>query len=257
MKKNYYVLIAIIVASITFQGCYSLKKSEDYYGIKTEDIKNVVFILDISGSMENIAEKNVKGELINTATNYAADKTSSLVSNTIGGEAGSIAGSLLNKNVKKSVTKLQKARKKLIPAIKGLPETTMFEIIVFENGVKTWRKNLVPATKTNKLEAQAYIEALKAGGGTNIYDAVNKAFELAGDGAKDSTIAVNVETIFLLSDGAPSAGPVTKPDDIRKDIKTWNNLQRIKIHSIGLGDDCDENFMRGLAEDNGGIYIDK
>jgi len=257
MKRIYFVLIAIIIATITFQGCYSLKKSEDYYGIKTEEIKNVVFILDISGSMEFIAEKNAKGEIISSTTNYAADKASSAVSKTIGGEAGNIAGSLLNKNVKKSVTKLQKARKKLIPAIKGLPETTMFDVIVFENGVKIWRKKLVPATKANKLEAQAYIEALKAGGGTNIYDAVKAAFDLAGDGAKDSTIALNVETIFLLSDGAPSAGPVTNPDGIRKDVKTWNPLQRVKIHSIGLGDDCDEEFMRGIAEDNGGIYVDK
>ena len=257
MKRIYYTLIAIIITTITFQGCYSLKKSEDYYGIKTEEIKNVVFILDISGSMENIAEKNVKGEVINNATNYAADKASSAVSKTIGGEAGNIAGNLLNKKVKKSVTKLQKARKKLIPAIKGLSETTMFNVIVFENGVKVWRKKLVPATKTNKLEAQAYIEALKAGGGTNIYDAVKTAFDFAGNGAKDSTITLNVETIFLLSDGAPSAGPVKNPNDIRKDIKTWNPLQRIKIHSIGLGEDCDEEFMRGLAEDNGGIYVDK
>lgn len=257
MKNIYLVLIALIFTSVLFQGCYSLKKSEDYYGIKTEEIKNVVFILDISGSMEFIAEKNAKGEIIASTTNYAADKASSTVSNAIGGEAGNIAGSLLNKKVKKSVTKLQKARKKLIPAIKGLPETTMFDVIVFENGVKLWKKKLVPATKANKLQAQTFIEALKAGGGTNIYDAVKSAFDLAGDGAKDSTIALNVETIFLLSDGAPSSGPVTNPDGIRTDVKKWNLLQRVKIHSIGLGDDCDEKFMRGIAEDNGGIYVDK
>jgi len=257
MKKKYLTSIFLFLYIFLLQGCYSLRKSENFYGIKTDEIKKVVFVIDISGSMENIAEKDAKGKIISQATNVIADKASSTVSKTIGGEAGNLAGSLLSKKVKKSVTKLQKARQKLIPAIKGLPETTMFNIIVFENGVKVWDKNMVPANKTNKLKAQAYVEALKAGGGTNIYDALKTAFDMAGNGVSDANIPLNVETIFLLSDGAPSAGAVTNPDQIRSDVKDWNKLQRIKIHTIGLGEDCDKNFMTGLAQDNGGVFVDK
>ncbi len=253
MKKIVGISLLFLLGVTILQSCYSVKKSEDYYGIKTSDIGKVVFVLDISGSMENIAERDVKGELINTATNVAADAAGSAVSHAIGGEAGQLAGSLLSKKTKKSLTKLQKARKKLIPAIKGLPESTLFNVIVFENGVRVWRKTMQPATDANKLQAQAYIESLKAGGGTNIYEAMEKAFEFAGPGATDETKPLDVESIFLLSDGEPSAGPVTSTEAVRK----WNPLKRVKVHTIGLGDDCDEAFMRGLAADNGGVYIDK
>ncbi|MCD6367421.1 MAG: VWA domain-containing protein, partial [Bacteroidales bacterium] len=242
---------------IILQGCYSLKKSKDYYGIQTQDLKKIVFILDISGSMEGQAETNLKGEVVSKATHYAAEKAGSVVSNEIGGEVGNMAGSLLKKKVEKSLTKLQKARKELIPAIKGLPEDALFDIIIFENTVKVWRTGMVEASKSNKRAAQTYLETLKSGGGTNIYDAMGKAFEMAGTNVSDSMKPINVETVFLLSDGAPSSGSVTSPDGIREAVKKWNSYHRITIHTIGLGKDCDENFMKGLATDNNGIYIDK
>jgi len=257
MRTKQVLLIAGTLFLIIFQGCYSLKKSKDYYGIKTQDMKKIVFILDISGSMEGQTETNLKGEVVAKATRYVADKTSHVVSNEIGGEAGKMAGNLLKKKVEKSITKLQKARKKLIPAIKGLPEDAVFDIIVFENTVKVWRPGMTEASKSNKLIAQTYLEALKAGGGTNIYGALKKAFDMAGSNVNDSVKPVDVETVFLLSDGAPSSGLETSPDAIREAVKKWNPYHRITIHTIGLGKDCDENFMKGLAADNNGIYIDK
>jgi len=257
MRKKHVLFIAITLLLVVFQGCYSLKKSKDYYGIKTQELKKIVFVLDISGSMEGLAETNLKGEVVSKATNYVADKAGNAVSKEVGGEVGDMAGNLLKKKVKKSLTKLQKARKELIPAIKGLPEDAVFDVIIFENTVRVWKSDMTEATKSNKLKAQTYLETLKAGGGTNIYDALKKAFDMAGDNVNDSVKPVQVQTVFLLSDGAPSSGPETNPDAIREAVKKWNPYHRITIHTIGLGKDCDENFMKGLAADNNGIYIDK
>lgn len=226
-----------------------VKKSDKYYGIELKESK-YVFLIDISGSMENQAEKDVQGRIISKATDKVADK----ISDKVGG--GEIVG-LVNNQIKKQMTKLEKAKKKIIPVINGFTEDNYFTIIIFDNEIRMWKKELVQATKANKKKAVVYVKALKADGGTNISDALETAFDLAGDGVKDSTKALNVETIFLLTDGEPSAGKITAPDEIIDAVNEWNKLKRVKIHAIGLGENHDKQFMREIAEQNNGMYIDK
>ena len=253
MKRTSFALAVILLLGMAITGCYTTKKSTEYYGINTQNLKGVIFVIDISGSMEYITEVDLKGQVVN----YAVKQAGHVVAKKIGGEVGNIAGNLVEKQVSRSLTKLQKARKELIPAIKGLPPTTMFNIIVFENIARPWRSTLVPATDANKLAAQAYLESLKADGGTNMYEALQKAFAYVGDAATDTTKPLNIQAIFVLSDGAPTVGAVIDPDQIRQEVKKWNPYTRVTINTIGLGDDCDENFMRGLALDNGGIFVHK
>lgn len=234
---------------LIFDGCHYVTKSSSYYGVSTDDSKRIVFVVDISGSMEGKAETNLQGEVVAQAVNKVGNKAGNIV--------GGRAGQLISKQTSDQVTKLGKAKKELMPTIRGLSEDTYFDIIIFENDVKIWRKQMVKASSANKNLAIAYLEKLSSGGGTNISDALEKAFELAGDGATDATQPLNVETIFLLSDGAPTAGAITNPDQIVEASRNWNQAKRVKIHTIGLGEDCDEAFMKKLASENGGNYIDK
>ncbi len=229
-------------------GCYMMRKSKDYYGIKLNE-KRYVFLVDISGSMENKIEKNAKGQVIDMATDKAADIAGDLVGGKIGG--------MISTSIKKSMTKLEKAKKKIIPVINGFTEENYFTIITFENDIKMWRKEMVQATPANKKKAVSYIKMLKSGGGTNISDALEKAFELAGNGTKDTSIALNVETVFLLTDGKPSAGKYTNTKDILSHLAEWNKLKRIIVHSVGLGDNHDKIFLQEMADENNGTYIDK
>jgi len=228
----------ILIITVLFSACYMTKKSTDYYGIETASSKKIVYVIDISGSMEGKAETDLQGNIISSA----GSKAGNLVGNKIGGKVGS----LISKQTNNQLTKLGKAKKELMPSIRGLSEDTYFTIIVFENKVKKWKNELVQANSTNKNLAIAYLEGLKSGGGTNIYDALEEAFGLQ-----------DVETIFLLSDGEPTAGKVTSTDGIISKTAEWNSAKTIKIHTIGLGEDCDKVFMKKLAEENGGQFIDK
>ena len=239
----------ILLVTILFSSCYMVKKSTDYYGIETESSKKIVYVIDISGSMEGKAETDLQGNIIASA--------GTKVGNKIGNKIGGKVGSLISKQTNNQLTKLGKAKKELMPAIRGLSEDTYFTIIVFENRIKKWKKELVQASGTNKNLAIAYLEKLKSGGGTNISDALEEGFSLAGEGAKDAGLILGVETIFLLSDGSPTAGKITGTDAIVSKTGEWNSAKRIKIHTIGLGEDCDKEFMKKLAEENGGKFIDK
>jgi len=203
----------------------------------------------LSSSMEGKAETDLQGNVISSVTT----KTGNAVGNMVGGKLGSI----MKKQTNNQLTKLGKAKKELMPSIRGLSEDSYFTIIVFENRVKKWHKTLVQATNTNKNLAIAYLEKLHSGGGTNISDALEEAFELAGAGATDANAELGVETIFLLSDGSPTAGKITNKDQIVAETAEWNSAKRIKLHTIGLGEDCDKDFMKKLAAENNGKFIDK
>jgi len=199
--------------------------------------------------MENKAESNLKGHIVGAATSTAGNAVNKVVGGTLGG--------ILRQQTNDQMTKLGRIKKELIPSIRGLSEDSYFTIITFENTVKRWRKNLVPATAANKNLAAVYITDLISGGGTNISDAMELAFDLAGPGAHNTSTPLEVEVIFLLSDGSPTTGKITGIDNIIAQTAQWNSAKRIKLHTIGLGDDCDRNFMARLADENNGEFIER
>ena len=116
-------------------------------------------------------------------------------------------------------------------------------MIFFSSGVRAWKGRLVQATARNLAQASGYVYGLQAEGMTNAYGALARAL-------KDP----HVDTIFLLSDGQPTAGRITDPHAIRAAVRKMNSFRRIVIHCIGIGGH-DREFMKGLAEDNGGKYV--
>ena len=64
----------------------------------------------------------------------------------------------------------------------------------------------------------------------------------------------DVDTIYLLSDGAPSAGKHTAPGEILREIRRKNRSRQIAINTISLGR---SDLMKKLAEQNGGVYVQK
>jgi hypothetical protein len=236
--KRILNLLTITFIVIMFSACYMVKKSESYYGLETGTSKKIVYVIDISGSMEGKAETDLKGNVISTA--------GSKVGNAVGNKVGGKLGSIISKQTSDQLTKLGKAKKELMPSIRGLSEDTYFTLIVFENNVKKLNKQLVQATATNKNLAIAYLEKLASGGGTNMSDALEESFALTG-----------VETIFVLSDGAPNEGKIPDPQGILEAVAKWNSSKSVKINTIGLGEDCDKDFMKKLADQNGGQFIDK
>ena len=60
---------------------------------------------------------------------------------------------------------------------------------------------------------------------------------------------------FFLSDGRPTVGQFVDPDDILRELATANELRKVVIHTIAIGE-FQREFMRGVAQDNGGVFVD-
>ncbi|MCI0340780.1 MAG: HEAT repeat domain-containing protein [Planctomycetales bacterium] len=149
---------------------------------------------------------------------------------------------------------LDLAKYELSNAIRELPGTTAFTVVTFSSDlVKVWAPALVRASAESKAEALAWVDALGGGGGTNLYDGLVRAFELAERQSVD--FATGPDTVLLFTDGEVNMGSRTNPGEIRAILRALHGLRHVRLHTIGLGT-YDADMLRGLAEDSGGTFVD-
>ncbi len=140
-------------------------------------------------------------------------------------------------------TRIEVAKSELAKCIQGLEPTAFFNIITFSGEVRRWFEGrLAAASSKNLEEAKAYVDKLLLASGTGTYAAMREAF-------KDP----DVDTIFVMSDGAPSVGEIIDPVIIREHVKQWNEHRGVTINTISVGGKYE--ILQWLADDSGGTAI--
>lgn len=110
-----------------------------------------------------------------------------------------------------------------------------------------------PATEEYKAKAKDIIMKMRAGGGTNIDDTLRTAIRVAHDGLQNITIKEKPEPIIVfLTDGEPTVGEV-QPNEIQATVKDLNFGPEVSIFSLALGDDADFSFLNKLSLRNSGF----
>jgi Mg-chelatase subunit ChlD len=204
-----------------------------YYGIETPS-KKVVFLLDISGSMKE----------------------------PIGIEAAPVTG-VKAEDQAYTGPKIEVAKRVLADAVRKLPKECTFNVIVFNHSVRPISEKMVHATDENKAKVALEIEDLQPAGSTWTYGALRQAFEIAKSTCTEEKFDPCVDTIFVLSDGAPTDDSIdeAKPMDgkqIVDAVAEWNQRMKIRIHTIAIdpriGKGTFVRFMKDLAARNQGTY---
>jgi HEAT repeat protein len=140
-----------------------------------------------------------------------------------------------------SRNRLDEAKQQLRRVLETTPKHFRFNVVPFHTTVATVFDQMTVAADRPRAEARARIDVLQPTGGTNIHDAMERAFA-----------ETEVDTIFLLSDGGPSAGKITDPTALADEIARWNRARRIRIHCISIG--TDSAMMKRIAAESGGEY---
>ncbi len=161
-----------------------------------------------------------------------------------------------------TLTKAQLVVDQLKKIVLSLPDGSVFNIVVFSDNVRVWRPNRDGGPAMVKLDDESrddllgsFLDSLHPRGPTNLSGALDVALGFAGRGIRDKYYALDYDTIYILSDGAPSWGPVTDKDEIRRMVRETNRLKRMTINAITFGELNDVDFLRALAEENGGRHI--
>jgi hypothetical protein len=165
-------------------------------------------------------------------------------------------GALKSTAAPQGITRFEAMRREARRVVEELPTGTKFNLIAFSSDVLPWSPKLQVASDAKKKEAQKFIDRLEAKGETNSYGALEAAF-------RDR----EVDTIYFLSDGYPTAGKVTEFTRICAEVGKWNATRNVRIHTIAFlagdgkplgiieGDkSVPKAFMETLAEENGGVY---
>ena len=179
---------------------------------------------------------------------------------------------------KGAISKWVRCRRELEQALEALSPDKTFNIVTFANHVRRFDDRMVPAAPKNVARAVEWVGKLDLELETNIYDALDLSFLLAGRGAKDTYYPTVIDTVFLLSDGAPTVPDVggdsgrvflrDKPGQILAAVRRWNALGRVQVNAIGIGIDppppprsgrkgggLPARFLRDLAAQNRGRFV--
>jgi len=207
-----------------------------FHGITTPS-RSILFVIDVSGSMENLVvdrERFQDGDY-------------------------------------PSMRRMDIVKTELARTIDGLESYVRFNVLAFATDIRSWKKKLVVANVLNKSSSSDFARKLEALGGsskselagvglrgsanleagrTNTYAALMRAL-----GADGKSYRVEVDTIFFLSDGRPSYGKFVETDDILREVRLANELRKVVIHTIAIGE-FQKDFMRRLAVESGGVFVD-
>ena len=139
------------------------------------------------------------------------------------------------------------ARDNLKTVLAKLPARLEFNIIAFNHEASPWQIRLVPNTPERRAGARAFLDDLEPSGSTNLFDTLVLA--LSDD---------KVDTVYLLSDGAPTTGRITEAARIVEEIRRLNLFRKVKINTIGFNLKGEAAaLMRDLADDNFGAFVAK
>ena len=143
----------------------------------------------------------------------------------------------------------------------SLPDGALINLVVFSDEVRIWRlEGSRPALVKLDDEARddllgTFLDSLRPVGSTNLHGALNAALDFGGRGLFDKYYAAGFDTLYVISDGAPTAGAIVDKDEIRRVVREANQLRKVAINCITFGDKNDTDFLRGMAEENGGRHI--
>jgi hypothetical protein len=144
-------------------------------------------------------------------------------------------------------SKLDSARDALAEVLNALPDGTLFNVIAFSNEPKAWRESAQPKKPGNVDGALKFVRGMSAGGWTNVYDSLALALRME-----------SIDTIVLLSDGAPSSGAFHFFSRIRHHVRMLNRTRKVAVSSIALKTSEDaKRFLRELAKDTGGDFVER
>jgi len=139
--------------------------------------------------------------------------------------------------------KIKQVKEALKFCLNSLSSGDRFNIIDFDDQIRSFKTSLVRASGENVREALFFVDKCEAEGGTNINDALLTGLKQV-EGREASY------QIIFLTDGLPTVGE-TDITNIIRNVKQANR-NRTRLFVFGAGYDVNTRLLDRLAEDNHG-----
>lgn len=140
-------------------------------------------------------------------------------------------------------TRLDQLKKEFSEMLDTISYKINIGIIVFPGKGIYPRSGIEEADPAYKEKLKKYLKDIQPSGGTPTGETMAYAFDKVVKKEK-------IDTIYLLSDGAPN----TSPTQVQELIKGMNMSYFVKIHTISIG--AESEFLKNVAKDNYGTYTE-
>ena len=203
-----------------------------FFGHDLRQAKSIVYVLDLSGSM--------RGRSGSVAENVGTDVAAKAGGSLVGGWLGKRTGRTVEANIQKLQQKVEKVKLHLIASLNGLPPGSLFNVLLFSNGVQKLAPGMIEATPAAIGLVSAFVSQLEASGSTSLGAAITAGLQTGG------------QQIMVLTDGQPTDA---SPRQIMHMVAQANAAHTMTIWTVGVGHDQDLSFLRDLALANGGAFV--
>ena len=139
--------------------------------------------------------------------------------------------------------KLEQAKEALKFVLNNLRDGDLFNIVDYDDDVRTWKPELMRYNSNTRREALRYTEAIESGGGTNIYNALEAAMRQVQNDERPNYV-------LFLTDGLPTAGNTNEM--AISENATRLNKHKTRLFAFGVGEDVNARLLDRLVSGNGG-----
>jgi Ca-activated chloride channel family protein len=141
--------------------------------------------------------------------------------------------------------KMEKARRALLFGVRALRPQDRFNIVSFAGETRRMETGLIAADRAGRDRGVAFVEGLRAVGGTNINDAMTEA--LAQLPRERGT---RTRLVVFLTDGLPTVGE-TAAERIVENVRRAR-ADGVRVFTFGVGYDVNTMLLDRVAAENGG-----
>jgi len=219
------------------KGTTQVKAREfSYFGLEVSS-KKIAFLVDASKSMDEQVPVKLVPEKSSGGNREGGTS--------VGGKGGGNGGGRIPVKGGKAM-KIDILKRELTSVIKKLPGDTHVNIVTFHREFTPWQSQLQPLAGSGRGRAVEFVKGIETRNGTNVFDTLE--FALADK---------RVDTIYLLSDGLPTAGRFLDLPSITREVQALNRRRGVTIHCIAFGEES--KLLEAIAKENGGQYrfVDK
>jgi Ca-activated chloride channel family protein len=139
--------------------------------------------------------------------------------------------------------KIEQARRALKSVLNNLRDDDLFNIVVYDDRVESFRPELQRYSTRIRDEAERFVDNIREGGSTNIDSALKTALAMIPETSRPSYV-------LFLTDGLPTAGETRElsiADNCRR-----ANARRARVFCFGVGYDVNSRLLDRLSGGNSG-----
>ncbi|MCA9297420.1 MAG: VWA domain-containing protein, partial [Phycisphaerales bacterium] len=137
--------------------------------------------------------------------------------------------------------KIEQAKAAAMQVIEALDDGESFNIIDYSDSISMFAERAVVRSAETVEQARAYVESIRAIGGTNIHDALTRAVATP---PREGAVSI----VLFLTDGLPTVGQ-TNEVAIRDAVKGANEAGR-RVFTFGVGTDVNVPLLSGISGDS-------